>query len=91
MDIKKIMSVDIDNLIETQHEELKKYTIDRLQTVIELIHLEMYDKVDKYLAHSPAGDGYGCNNDYINFNYDDEDRDIAMIVSELDNLKLRIK
>lgn len=91
MDIKELMSIDIDNLIETQHEGLKRYVVNRLKEITELIHLEMYDKVDNKLDYSPSGDGYGCDNNYINFNYDGCNRDISEVLSELKSLKSRIE
>lgn len=91
MDIKELMQIDVGNLIERQHEGLKRYVVDRLKEITELIHLEQYDKVDSRLQNSPAGDGYGFDNEYINFNYDGCDRDIAEVISELENLKMKIK
>lgn len=91
MDIKEIMEINIDNLIEKQHHSLKQYTIAKLKNIINLIDKEQYDKVDCLLGFSPAGDGYGCNDYYINFNYDNCNRNISEIISELENLKYKLK
>lgn len=91
MDIKQLMQIDVDNLIQKQHDGLKEYVVNRMKEITELINLEMYDKVDSKLKNSPAGDSYGLDNNYINFNYDGIDRDISEVLSELENLKMKIK
>lgn len=51
-------------------EKLKKEVVKRLKEVTSLIEKEEYGKVKEYyLAFSPSGDGYGCNNNYIDFSY----------------------
>lgn len=51
-------------------EKLKKEVVKRLKEVTSLIEKEEYGKVKEYyLAFSPSEDGYGCNNNYIDFSY----------------------
>ena len=50
-------------------EKLKIEVVKRLKEVTSLIEKEEYDKVKECLAFSPSGDGYGCNNNYIDFSY----------------------
>lgn len=90
MDIKDLMNIDVDNLIEKQLNGLKQYTIERLEKVIELIKEDKYDSVKYMLADSPSGDAYGCDNCYINFAYDNNNRDINDILDELIMLKYKL-
>ena len=73
-------------------EKLKIEVVKRLKEVTSLIEKEEYDKVKECLAFSPAGDGYGCNNNYIDFSYlipaDDEYgnryiNDLGDVINEL--------
>ena len=50
-------------------EKLKEEVVKRLKEVTSLIEKEEYDKVKECLAFSPSGDGYGCDNHYIDFSY----------------------
>ena len=50
-------------------EKLKEEVVKRLKKVTSLIEKEEYDKVKECLAFSPSGDGYGCDNSYIDFSY----------------------
>lgn len=74
-------------------EKLKIEVVKRLKEVTSLIEKEEYDKVKEYyLAFSPSGDGYGCDNNYIDFSYlfpaDDEYgnryiNDLGDVINEL--------
>lgn len=50
-------------------EKLKEEVVKRLKEVTSLIEKEEYDKVKECLAFSPSGDGYGFENNYIDFSY----------------------
>lgn len=87
--VREIMDIDIYNLAEKQHDTLKEFTIGKLKRIGELIANEEYDKVKNMLAFSPAGDGYGCDNYYINLSFKENERmDIGDIIDLLENLKI---
>jgi hypothetical protein len=88
--IKEILSLDIDNLREKQHQALKIHVTDILYEIIELIKTEKYEIIKDYTFYSPAGDDMGCDNTCIDFawsgNKDDTD-DIGDTISKLISLK----
>jgi hypothetical protein len=47
--------------------KLKELTVEKLFTIINLINDNKFDKVSKECSFSPAGDGYGLDNHFINF------------------------
>jgi hypothetical protein len=67
--IAKIPSEEATNIVEKQYKKaLKNAAIARLKEVIEALEKENYALIeDALIAYSPAGDGYGCNNYYIDF------------------------
>ena len=79
-----------------KYNKLKKRVIERLKTITEMIENEEYDDVKNYLTVSPAGDGMGCENSYIDFSdiviLDEYDgTDLGNIISELIKLKTNVK
>lgn len=54
-------------------ETIKTETIKHLKHIIKLIENNEYDEVMNLLSHSPAGDGYGSDNYYIDFSFLDPD------------------
>lgn len=90
MHIKELMEIDVDNVIKKQHETLKNHVIGVLEDIIKLVKEEEYDKIINKIVYSPAGDGYGTNNFYINFSYyEDGEEDIDEIIDRLKKLKLQ--
>ena len=76
--------------------ELKNAVLERLETIIKLVKENKFSQIEEYLAYSPAGDGWGNDNDYINFNdiveLDREDgTDISDIIDELNRLNELVK
>jgi hypothetical protein len=69
--------------------KLKENGLKRLKEVIGLIEKDDYNKIQKLTASSPSGDGYGCDNDYINFGdiIGAVDMDILELSDMLQNLK----
>lgn len=87
MDIKDIMEIDVENLKHKQLEALKKHVMDRLNEIINLVINEEFDEVEKYLKYSPAGDGYGCDNYFIDFSYvDGEEMDLSELLYKMKQL-----
>lgn len=65
-----IMSVNINNLKQKQHDFIKKHTLDILAQVVANIKSGDYVGAQEYLESSPSGDGYGCDNEYIDFTWE---------------------
>lgn len=87
---KDIMKVSVDNLAQKQLEFLKQHSIEILNKVAKLIEEENFEEITWMLANSPAGDGMGEDNYYIDFSYDEYDRDISQIVDMMKYLKSKI-
>jgi hypothetical protein len=67
----------------------KELSLDRLRLICELIEKEEFEEIKKYLSYSPSGDGYGCENYFIDFNFITGGResvdtnDLSMLLREL--------
>lgn len=93
--MKSTRSVPLESLLETtpqslaklQHDELKKHAIAVLLRVADLIGDEKYDEVDSHTFYSPSGDGYGMDNNCIDFKVGEDHKDILDIVEKLRTLK----
>jgi len=94
--LKQIFEINIENIKEKQREALKRAIISRLTHVIALLEAGSYDELWKMLGFSASGDGYGCENHYIDFkdigesiNIPDFGNgfDIGSMISFLENLK----
>ena len=84
---KDIMNVSIENLAVAQFNFLKEHGETILRKALYLFETNDYEELKKMLEFSPAGDGYGENNYFINFAYE-EDRvmDISELISKLEML-----
>lgn len=56
-------------------EKLKEETLNHLEKIINLIKEDKFDDVNNLLALSISGDGYGCDNNYIDFSFLDLEGD----------------
>lgn len=65
--IEELLSLDIDNLAERQYEALKEDTCEKLNRIIKLIKNDEIEEITNLIAFSPAGDGWGSDNHYIEF------------------------
>lgn len=83
MNIKEIMEIDVKNLKQKQLDALKEHTLEILLNIVKLIKNNEFDEVKNYLEFSPAGDGHGCDNYFINFKYADEDLDLDEILDKM--------
>lgn len=91
MSVEELMDIDIDNLIEKQHDVLKSHTINILENVIDMIKDERYEELENMLVYSPSGDGYGCDNHFINFSYTNDDtEDLESRLCDLMTLKRKM-
>ncbi len=60
--------VKAQNIVDSRHRmAVKEGALTILKNVIKLLEEEKFEELSKMLSFSPAGDGYGCNNDYIDF------------------------
>lgn len=87
MDLKDLMKTRPESLAELQIAELKKHAIGILKDVIEALDTDDFDKLDRMLCYSPAGDCMGTNTHHIDFSYEDNvEMDLNDIISTIKNL-----
>ena len=94
MEIDEIMKIDVSNLAETQFNALKKHVIEKLVKVADIINRSrpgdsVVDKVEKMVSFSPAGDGYGLDNHFIDFGYGGENLDVIQVAENIEKLGRR--
>lgn len=83
-----IMDLNIENLAKEQYNYLKDHTIKTLLNVIEDLENDNFKSLEKRLVWSPAGDGMGEDNYYINFGYKEGmETDLHEIIDEMASLK----
>lgn len=92
MDLKKLLKITPETLAKEQHDALRDACIDRLESIIKLLRSGEYDKVNGMLGFSPAGDGHGTDNHYIDFedllpDADQNGVDISTVLSKLKRLE----
>jgi len=92
MNTKELLQLTPEELASKQLEGLQSAVIERLTEVIKKIENGGFNGVDKFLRHSPSGDGTGCENDYINFAHLMDDKhghgvDIGCVVKRMQELK----
>lgn len=93
MELKELMQTSVENLAEKQHDKLKQHVLNIINKLELYIDNEQYDKVEDMTFSSPAGDGYGLDNNCINFDYGNKNQyregilDIMEVVEDLQNLK----
>lgn len=93
MHLQELMSTQPEELAEKQHKHLKDHVIGTLKKAVMLIEDENYSEIDNMLFHSPAGDGYGFDNDCIDFRISgvSEPMDIGEVTDWLKKLKDKSK
>lgn len=84
---KTIMDINIENLKEKQYEFLKGHTLNILEGIIDDLKNDKFDDIKKKMKFSPVGDGYGSDNFYINFSYNETFMDLFDIVNKIEELK----
>jgi protein-tyrosine phosphatase len=82
-----LLSTTPESLAKLQYDSLKAHAIVVLQSALRNVTQDTPDKIKTF--HSPAGDGYGRDNDCIDFAYPgtDEPLDIKEITEKLLHLK----
>jgi hypothetical protein len=82
-----IMDLDVTNLANKQYEYLKKHSIKILETIIDNLNNDKLQDIYDMLIFSSSGDGWGSENYYINFSYNNEPMDIEEIIHKMAKLK----
>lgn len=93
MENETIMDIDINNLKQKQYEFLYKHIEKIFNGILKDLKKEDLQSVYNKLIFSPAGDGWGTENYYINFSYKkDEEMDLYDILEKMsDLLDIKIK
>ena len=63
-------------LAREKYDTYKKYIAAKLDEVKEKVLEEKYDEIEKLTFFSPAGDGWGSDNNFIDFGFDENPKDI---------------
>ena len=87
IELKELMLTSPSSLAEVQLKSLKAHVIAVLKSAIKDINENRFIANSIPISHSPAGDGYGCENNFIDFGYDVNEMDISEALCELDRLK----
>ncbi len=94
--LSELMDTDVSTLATKQKQALMEHAIGVLNRVIDRIRGEHWEAVKSMLSHSPAGDGMGCSNDFIDFSWDernaggnriDEPLDLGDVIDMLQDLE----
>jgi hypothetical protein len=64
-------------------EALKNAVIERLNVVVKAIKENNLEEIIPFIGDSPSGDGYGCDNRYISFEYITDCEDIGDVINAL--------
>ena len=75
--MKKILNKDF------REEALREVVAQHLIDIANTISTKQYDVVKEFISFSPAGDGYGCDNYFIDFSKVCECKDIGQVMNEL--------
>jgi len=86
MDIDYLMNLNIENLKQEKNKALTNFAVKKLQEVITHLQKKNYTAIEKMLILSPAGDGMGEDNYFINFGYNEEEKDLGDFLNELKRL-----
>ena len=91
-EVRRIMSIDIETLAETQFQTYRQFAISQLEEMILNLKFGNWDAAKKMVAFSKAGDGWGNENYFINFAVPTagdqaEDEGVVDIMDVIENLK----
>jgi hypothetical protein len=88
MKLEQLLKTTPETLAVEQHAALKEHVIKVLESTLQAVKDEYYSAIQELTIDSPAGDGYGCNNNFINFGYNEKDPlDICDVMERLIELK----
>lgn len=86
----ELMQIDVNNLALLQKEKFTEHCINILRKVIELLEKGEYSQIGNMLRYSPAGDGMGAENHFIDFSYGGMSIDMADVIEILSGLERQI-
>lgn len=82
-----LMETNIYSLAQRQYDALKANTLNKLALAYQLVKEDKLDQIEALTHFSPAGDGYGADNDFINFGWNEEyPKDIVEVTEILQDL-----
>jgi hypothetical protein len=87
MKLEELMKTTPESLAKKQHEHLKKFVIKKIEVILDIIKQENYEEVEHFTSYSPSGDGYGLDNNFINFSYSNSEENALDIIEVVDELK----
>jgi hypothetical protein len=88
MNLEQLLKTTPETLAVEQHDALKAHVINVLESTLKAVKDEYYSAIQELTIDSPAGDGYGCDNNFINFGYEDnKPLDICEVMERLIELK----
>lgn len=67
MDLNELLKTSPEGLAELQFKELKSHVLHVLDRAQEYVRSENFDKAVGMCLYSPAGDGHGSDNNFIDF------------------------
>ena len=87
IDINTLLSLNADNLAQTQHDALKAHVLSVLDNIHTLIQEEKYDEVINHVFETEDENGWNSSVFAIDFNYNNGCNDIIDMTNYLTNLK----
>jgi hypothetical protein len=88
MNLEQLLKTTPETLAVEQHDALKAHVINVLESTLKAVKDEYYSAIQELTIDSPAGDGYCCDNNFINFGYEDnKPLDICEVMERLIELK----
>ena len=83
----ELLKASPENLAALQHGKLKQHVLETLKAIAHLVKMEQYESIEDHTDHSSSGDGYGQENDFIDFAWDIHSVDIMEAVRRLIQLR----
>lgn len=87
MNINELLSTTPENLADKQFNAVKEHAIQILEKVISHLKKDEFEEVKSMTNFSPSGDGMGCDNSFIDFKLNSDDKDGTDICQVIDILK----
>lgn len=78
---------EVSGIINKRYKDaLKNAVVERLNAVVKAIKEDNLEEINTFIDYSPAGDGYGCNNQYISFKDVTDCEDIGDVINALSKI-----
>ena len=90
--LQDILNINVDTLKATQYKAIKDHALKVLRDVTKALNEDKLDVCKEHLESSPSGDGYGCDNQFIDFSWKGcpdscDGYDLGSILEMLEELK----